>query len=62
MLVNWTEKKNFLISMQNQQLSESILTGPIPESKGIGAIFSEKVQRNVRRVKPLKIWAKMYKI
>ena len=39
-----------------------ILTGTIPESKGMGAIFSEKVQRNVRMAKSLKIWAKMYKI
>ena len=37
------------------------LTGPILESKGMCAIFSEKVQEQ-KRAKYLKISAKIYKI
>ena len=47
--------------VKHTQRIRRLKSGPILESKGMGVIFSEKGQRNVKTAKYLKILAKMYK-
>ena len=66
LLVILIDGMNFLLRFQDvtRMLLSTVpflaqLAGPIPESKGVSAIFQKKGQK---RAKFLKIWAKMYKI
>lgn len=38
------------------------LSGPVVESKGLGAIFQETVKKHWKIAKYLKLWGEMYKI